>query len=173
MGAFLSTQSTWADPVTGLSARDRYLVNNSWAMVKKDLKGAGMHVFKLLFEQHPDVQEMFPFAKGKSYEEYKSDPRFAAHINSVLYTLTSVVDHLDDPDVLEAMIRKTGVNHYRRSVSMEQFKVLGGVLVQALNDLLGPRVMNAETTASWGKTYTHLMKILEEELKRCAEEQQT
>ncbi|XP_034248482.1 globin-2 B chain-like [Thrips palmi] len=164
--SYLWPLSTEVDPVTGLSPKDKHLLTTTWALVKKDAAGNGSHLFRLLFEKHPDVRDMFPFARGKQWAEYSEDARLRAHVSSVMYALTSMVDNLGDVACLDAMVRKLADNHVRRRVTLEHFKALGGILVQTLQDKLGPSIMTAETTTAWARMYDLVLKVLADQMAK-------
>lgn len=76
-----------------------------------------------LFKRHHDVKEMFPFARGKEWDQICDDVRLRAHVNSVMYALTSFIDNLGDIPCLDVMVRKLADSHAKRHVTGDHFKV--------------------------------------------------
>lgn len=166
--SYLWPLSTEVDPATGLSPKDKHLVTTTWAIIKKDTAGNGLYLFKLLFEKHTDVRDMFPFARGRPWAELKDDPRLRAHSSSVMYSVTSMLDHLDDVPCLDAMVRKLGDSHVKRRVTEAHFKALGEILLQTLHDKLGPGIMTPEATTAWTRTYGLILKVIADQMAKAA-----
>lgn len=76
-----------------------------------------------LFSKHDDVKSMFPFARGQEWAAIREKPQLRAHVNAVMYALTSYVDHLDDVATLDAMVRKLADSHAKRKVTEAHFQV--------------------------------------------------
>lgn len=78
-------------------------------------------------------------------------------------TLSFIVDHLDDMDVLLPAARDLAIRHLDYGVTAGQYASVGGALVTTLKQLLGPE-MDAEAEAAWGRVYT----VLSEHMIRSA-----
>uniref|UniRef100_A0A6P7GBR7 Neuroglobin-like n=1 Tax=Diabrotica virgifera virgifera TaxID=50390 RepID=A0A6P7GBR7_DIAVI len=111
-----------ANPVTGLTSRDIYLITNSWNKVISQPTENGIKFFMRLFEIAPKHKLTFPF-KDVPTEDLPSNKKFHAHVNSVMYSISSIVNSLNDVDTLAAIIDKIGRNHARRSVDLQALKV--------------------------------------------------
>lgn len=70
-----------------------------------------------------------------------------------MYTLTCLVDNLEDPECLVEMLTKLGWNHGQRGVKLLMFHRLGKVLFSVLKEKLGHDVMNKEALSAWNKAY--------------------
>lgn len=89
-----------------------------------------------LFEAHPEYQKLFRVFESLSLQELEKSAKLSAHATNVMYSLTSVIDNLEDPECLTELLIKLGQNHDRHGVSEKEFNVswqTGG----------------AETCASW------------------------
>lgn len=171
MGALLSylwprVNDVEVDPATGLSPRDKHLVASTWDLVKKDKHSNGAYVFELLFTKHPDVKNMFPFARGREWAEFREDARLRIHIIAVMDALTAFVDLLDNVPLLDAMARKLADSHVKRQVSEAHFQALGEILMQALKDKLGPKLMTPETVTAWSRTYGLVLKVVGDQMNK-------
>ena len=67
-------------------------------------------------------------------------------------TLSFIVDHLDDTDVLLQAARELAIRHVDYGVTAEQYASVGAALIKTLKQLLGPQ-FSAEDEAAWGRVY--------------------
>ena len=67
-------------------------------------------------------------------------------------TLTFIVDHLDDVDVLLQAARDLAIRHVDYGVTAEQYGSVGTALITTLKQLLGPQ-FSADDEAAWGRVY--------------------
>lgn len=133
------------DPVTGLTSREKFLVKSTWAKVMKDPAESGTVVLTMLFERHPEYVQLFPF-KDVPPTEFKTNTRFRAHANSVMYALSSIVDALNDNDLLVQILLKTGSSHIPRKVTKDGFNHLKEVILDVFS------TFSKEEVAAWKKT---------------------
>lgn len=76
-----------------------------------------------MFKKHPDYQNFFPF-KGVPLDELRDDKKLKAHATSVMYSLTSIVDNLDDGELLVGLLTKVAKSHSRRNIPKTAFWVI-------------------------------------------------
>ncbi|GJQ73526.1 glob1 [Trypoxylus dichotomus] len=151
------------DPVTGLTPKEKALVVSSWNLVKKDLTANGVELFKLFFKHKPEYQNYFPF-RGVPMDELTHDPKLKAHAISVMYALSSIIDNLDNSDVLVNLLQKTGESHRRRKIPEESFNVLHKTVLELLQKGLGPK-LSKEGLDAWDKTLTVALKVVKDTLR--------
>ncbi|GLH05879.1 Uncharacterized protein GBIM_11438 [Gryllus bimaculatus] len=140
-----------ADPATGLTPRQKRYVTDTWALVKKDLRGSGIAVLHTFFTDFPEYTKYFNAFKDVPIKDLPTNKKFQAHSHSVIYALSSVVDNLDDTGVLVEMLNKLGENHGRRNITPKQFQDLKGVILKVLKAKLG-KVMTPDAEEAWSKT---------------------
>lgn len=78
---------------------------------------------------HPEYQKLFPSFEGLSLDELRGSSKLSAHATNVMYSLSSVIDNLEDPECLRELLIKLGENHGRHHVTEKEFHVsrqLGG-----------------------------------------------
>ncbi|XP_064477970.1 globin-like [Ornithodoros turicata] len=165
MGSVVSNQQDTPDPKTGLTPREKNLVRDTWALVRKDVKSNAVAIFLMLFERHPPYQKLFSGFADVPADQLASDTRLAAHAMSVAYALTALIDNLDDADCLVELVRKTATNHTRRPVTLQHFENLMVVIVDTLKDRLGNKMTPAATSA-WEKTLRLVVKVTEDVYKQ-------
>lgn len=158
MGAVLSyfweredPQRDIPDPQTGLTQRERQAVVSTWAVVKLDAKRTGVELFMRLFEAHPEHQKRFPSFRGMNLTELRGSTKLSAHATNVMYSLTGVVDNLEDPECLTELLRKLGENHRRHEITEKEFHDLKVVLMDLLKEKLGEQ-LTPQGERAWNKT---------------------
>lgn len=147
------------DPRTGLTATECKLIRKSWHDFCIGNGDYGVILFKSFFIKSPDSLKLFRRFRSKSVGSLPDDPHFRAHACSVGYQLTSMVEFVDDPPLLEALIRKNALAHTERTgATPEKFVVLGQTVVEVLS-ARNERLMTPATVAAWGKLFAYMNTI--------------
>ncbi|KAH9384890.1 hypothetical protein HPB48_026919 [Haemaphysalis longicornis] len=147
------------DPRTGMTERERRAIQETWKQFTKSNHEYGVVVFGAMFDRYPEYLNLFPLFRGKSTKELADDPKFRAHGCAVGYQLSSMVDSLGDPELVEALIRKNAIAHLeRRGVSPFHFQSLGHAVVEVLKEEEG-KVMTPPVIAAWEKLFALMVSI--------------
>lgn len=158
MGSLVSSQQDVPDAKTGLTPREKALVRDTWALVRKDVKANAIAIFLTLFQRHPEYQKLFSGFADVPPEGLSTNARLAAHAMSVAYAITSMVDSLDDADCLVEIVRKIALNHTRRPVSVTHFENTVVVIVDTLKERLGSK-MSPAAVGAWQKTLRLVVNV--------------
>ncbi|KAF7282706.1 hypothetical protein GWI33_002171 [Rhynchophorus ferrugineus] len=136
-----------ADPVTGLTSRDKYLITKTWARLSNGDAAVqtGVAIFLALFKKHPKYHQLFPF-RDTPLEELPKNNRFRAHCVSLMYSFTSIVQNIENTVLLQELLTKQGVAHVPRKVPVHAYEELRIVLMELFSTL-----MNDEEQKSWEK----------------------
>ncbi|CAH3996928.1 globin-like isoform X1 [Pieris brassicae] len=149
------------NPKSGLSKREIYAVQQSWAPVYADSITNGTELLRRLFQAYPDTKEFFKMVKNSSEEDYPQNPQFKAHVINLMSSLNMAVTNLNQPEVVAAMMNKLGDSHGRRKIQQEHFNDLKNVIVKMFIEVLN---LDASTLGAWGKTvdfwYKHIFETL-------------
>lgn len=78
----------------------------------------------------------------------------------MLYTLTGVIDSVEEPEVFQEMVEKLASNHMRRKIEYSHFENLGFVILDLLIEKLGDEIMNQQTIDAWKKAYLVILDIV-------------
>ena len=100
----------------------------------------------------------------------RGNARVSAHANNVLYTLTGVIDSVEDGEVFQEMVEKLAENHIRRKIDFTHFENLGLVIIDLLIEKLGNEIMNLQTIDAWKKAYLVILDIIGKTMERKATE---
>ncbi|CAG2174255.1 unnamed protein product [Oppiella nova] len=149
-----------------LTAAEKDIVRNTWALVRTDVKGNGSDLFLRLFDENPTYQGLFKAFKDVPKAELRGNKRFVAHVTNVMYNLSMLVDNIDDTDVLVEMLAKMGDNHNRHKTTLQMFVNLKTSLFGLLVDKLGPTVMTADAVTAWDKTYSVILSVVKPILEK-------
>lgn len=82
--------------------------------------------FYRFFKNKPEYQNYFPF-RDIPMDELLKHPQLKAHAITVMYAVSSIIDNLDNSDVLINLLQKTGQSHRRRKIPSEAFDVSNSV----------------------------------------------
>ncbi|XP_014210475.1 globin [Copidosoma floridanum] len=144
------SESTAPDPATGLTARQKKIVQSTWAVVRKDPIVNGVAIMIAYFKEHPDYQKLFSGFKDVPLEELPGNKRFQAHCQSIMSALSNVIDAMGDPSLLEATLGAIGERHHRRGQTKKQFFELKDVVMEVLKQKFGSK-FTAEVEEAWSK----------------------
>ncbi|KAG5894647.1 hypothetical protein JTB14_017361 [Gonioctena quinquepunctata] len=142
------------DPLTGLTARDKYLVTNSFKAVRKTPLEHGMGILLLFFRKYPDAQKLFPF-RDIPIGSLSSSPQFRKHSLAVMNGITHIIDSLDKSAWMISIVGKNAEAHIPRGVTETFFTQLEGTIIEYLSPLL-----NAEEISAWKKILKAVFDVM-------------
>ncbi|XP_050346388.1 globin-like isoform X1 [Nymphalis io] len=166
MGSWLSYLWWGGDPdivntQSGLTRREVYAVQQSWAPVYANSVANGTELLRRLFRAYPETKDFFKMVKKSSEEDYSQNPQFKAHVINLMSSINLAVLNLNQPEVVTAMMNKLGESHGRRKIQKEHFYSLKDVIVKMFIEVLK---LEGATLAAWGKTvdfwYKHIFETL-------------
>ncbi|XP_068631986.1 cytoglobin-like [Battus philenor] len=149
------------NPVSGLTRREVYAVQQSWALVYKDSVGNGIELLKRLFRAYPETKEFFKMVRKLPEEEYDKNFQFKAHVINLMSSLNLAVTNLNQPEIVVEMMLKLGESHRKRKIQQQHFFDLKDVIVKMFIEVLN---LDSSTLGAWGKTvdfwYKHIFEAL-------------
>ncbi|XP_076299292.1 globin-like [Lasioglossum baleicum] len=156
MGAFLrffgiSTDDNRVDQATGLTEKQKKLVHNTWAVIRKDEVGSGVAVMSAFLTKYPEYQQYFEPFKDIPVTELPANKRFQAHCAGIIAALNTVIDSLHDPGLMEASLISLAERHKKRGQKKEEFQNLKEVIMEVLRQALGKQ-FTPEVAEAWSKT---------------------
>lgn len=166
MGALLSYIWWGGDPdvvneISGLTRREVYLVQKSWAPVNADKVNNGAELLRRFFTAFPASKEFFKMIKNVPDDQYLTNPQFKAHVINLMTSLNLAVENMNQPEIVAAMMNKLGESHGRRKIQEKNFLELKQVIVKMFIEVLK---LDETTLGAWGKTvdfwYKHLFETL-------------
>ncbi|XP_011152631.1 globin [Harpegnathos saltator] len=147
------------DEKTGMSEKQKKLVQNTWAIVRKDDVSSGLAIMNAFFTRYPEYQDQFKSFKGIPFEELSKNKKFQAHCVSVIAGLSNVIDHIHNPELMEASLINLAERHKNRGQTREHFQNLRYVLEDLIPSVFGKQYTQ-EVQEAWKKMFDYLFLIL-------------
>ncbi|XP_011696849.1 PREDICTED: cytoglobin-2 [Wasmannia auropunctata] len=139
------------DEKLGLTEKQKKLVHNTWAIVRKDEVLVGVTVLIAYFKQYPESQKEFKSFKDTPLDELSKNKRFQAHCANVIATLGKVIEQMHDPELMEASLINFTEKHKTRGQTQQHFENLKQVMLDLFPSLFGKQY-TAEVQEAWKKT---------------------
>ena len=124
-------------------------VRSTWALALAAGDDLAVEFYDRLFAAHPELRGMFA----------KADP--AAQAEKLTKTLEVVVHGLDNLDHLRHSIAAMGQRHSGYGVQGYQYALVGEVLIQTLQHVVGASFSDADQ-AAWVAAYTALASVMQQ-----------
>ncbi|XP_065338829.1 globin-like [Cloeon dipterum] len=151
------------DPATGLTLRQKNYVRSTWALVLPNAKTVGVDLLTTFFGMYPHYQKLFPDFAHLKLEEMKKNKKFAAHCSNIMFSISGLVDGLDDTEVLVELCAKIGNSHARHHVPPQAFDDIKVTALKVLSEKLGKKLTPSAADA-WDKTLTVAFSLIKKEL---------
>ncbi|KAL0841048.1 hypothetical protein ABMA28_014815 [Loxostege sticticalis] len=155
------------NPISGLTKREIYAVQKSWAPVYANSVANGTELLRRLFTTYPETKNFFKMVRNLPDNEWSQNFQFKAHVINLMSALNMAIANLNQPEIVIAMMVKLGESHKRRQIKEQHFHDLKNVIVQMFIDVLN---LDGNTLGAWGKTvdfwYKHIFSALNAEETR-------
>jgi len=152
------------DSKTGLSSREKRVIEENWALVEKDIRGNGVDFFLALFRAHPSYQSYFKSFADVPMDKLKENRKLHAHAFSVMYAISSMVNNLDDIECLLEVLTKTGRAHSPRNIKIEHFENLAVVFLNFMTEKLGS-IFTPYARTAWAKAFKTINAVIQQGLE--------
>lgn len=136
------------DAATGLTVRQKRIIAKNWDLVRPNLKEAGVGLFIAYLTKHPEMQARFKSFATVPLNELAANRKLQAHAANIMYSMTMLVDSLNDVECLVQHLATIGRNHRRRHLKRHHFQDLAVVIVDFLEAALAAH-WSAEARQSW------------------------
>ncbi|MFZ3471551.1 globin domain-containing protein [Streptomyces sp. 4.24] len=125
---------------------DAVLIRRTLAEIAPVADKVTSYFYALVFTGHPELRGMFPAAMDVQRDR-------------LLKALLTAAEHIDDPEVLTAYLRRLGTGHRKYGTQPAHYPPVGEALIGALaryaESSWGP-----ETEAAWARAYTAISQIM-------------
>ena len=116
------------------------------------LKEHGLEItttfYKTMFENHPEVKEMFNMDKQESLAQPKA----------LAMTVLAAAENIDRLEVLLPAVKKIGQVHVNSNVKPEHYPIVGKNLLIAIKEVLGDNATE-EVIKAWSEAYDVIAKV--------------
>ncbi|XP_077989971.1 neuroglobin-like [Glandiceps talaboti] len=118
------------DEKTTLTPKEKEAMRASWNVIYANKLENGVAFFRRLFTEEPEARQLFKNLGGfEDLEALLKGARLKAHAARVMASLNSLIDHLDDGDVLIQLLIDIGISHAKHNVPKKYFEALGAIVV--------------------------------------------
>ncbi|XP_078576707.1 neuroglobin-1-like [Branchiostoma floridae x Branchiostoma japonicum] len=159
--------STDRSAVVSLTEGEKATIRRTWTVASRDMLGNGANILLKMFEINPDTKKVFAKFRNIPDNQLQSTPRFRAHVTRVMASIGTVVNSLDDQEVLLDLFKDIGKKHYPARVPTEYFDVIAGAILCMLQRCLGTGY-TAEVDSAWTKLYGSLGRHAKDGLREAA-----
>lgn len=138
-------------------------------VLEANREAIGRSFYQLLFTHHPETQNMFNVSHVTVDKDGNPGPQMLSLSDAVI----CYAGHCDQLHKLGMLVERVANKHVSFGVEKEHYPVVGAVLLQTLEDVLGKEVFNEEVKAAVAEGYFFLADIFiskEEEMKKTKEE---
>ncbi|XP_002732485.1 cytoglobin-1-like [Saccoglossus kowalevskii] len=154
------------DEVTILTPKEVKAISESWKVVYAKKKENGVALFIRLFQSVPGSKSLFKNLDGIDDEEkLRNHPRLKAHGFRVMSSVNSLIESLEEGELLVQLLKDLGSSHSKNKVTSSHFDALGPVIIWLLQkengDSFTPAVKNA-WLKGWGVMKSVIVGSLEE-----------
>ena len=104
--------------------------------------------YKIMFENNPEVKEMFNMDKQESGEQPKA----------LAMTVLAAAQNIDNLEVLLPAVKKIGQVHVNTNVKPEHYPIVGKNLLIAIKEVLGDAATD-EVLNAWGEVYQVIAQV--------------
>lgn len=133
-----------------LSEAHRAIVRATVPLLETGGEALTTHFYKLMLDEHPEVRPLFNQAHQASGEQ----PRALA--NGVL----AYAKHIDRLEALGPLASQIVQKHVALQVLPEHYPIVGGCLLRAIREVLGPEVATDAVIEAWAAAYGQLADLL-------------
>lgn len=138
------------DEKLGLTEKQKRLVQNTWAIVRKDEVSVGVALVLTYFKQYPEAQKEFKAFKDVPLNELEKNKRFQAHCANIVATLGKVIEQMHDPELMEASLINFAEKHKNRGQTPKQFENLKQIMLDSFPLLFGKQY-TSDVQEAWKK----------------------
>jgi len=129
-----------------LTKEEIKLIQRSFSRLTEINKKTGEAFYDRLFRTDPEIIKLF-----------KSDIKEQA--GALMRMVKTVVEGLNNPEIIIPAIQELGRRHYEYGVKSEQYKTFGDCLIMSIEKVLGSE-FNPKMKDAWQKLYDLLADVM-------------
>ncbi|KAJ7380382.1 hypothetical protein OS493_008835 [Desmophyllum pertusum] len=142
-----------------LSTKQKYLVRNSWGLVKMNKTLVGKTIFLRLFYMKPDLPKLFPELKNVNSGQIGTSHALFSHAERVMRAVENAVSALDDAVGFTAYLEELGRRHKVRALKPDYLEAMHKAFMWTLDDLLHS-TWNSDTAEAWSKLFLFVCDVM-------------
>lgn len=138
------------DEKLGLTEKQKRLIQNTWATVRKDEVSVGVALVLAYFKQYPESQKQFKSFKDIPLDDLAKNKKFQAHCVNIVSTLGKLIEQMHDPELMEASLINFTEKHKIRGQTKMHFENLKQVMLDLFPTLFGKQY-TPDVQEAWKK----------------------
>ena len=150
------------EPDIIISEEEKSIIRRQWKVLSLDMKGTGSTIFLRIFEEHPEIKQLFSYTNVGD-ELLPKSSRLSTHAYRFMQVIGTVVDNIDEIEVKVAgALLALGKQH----IHFTGFKPL---YIQAFYDAIlhvWKEVLGVEFTLECAIAWGHVLILIMEKLKK-------
>lgn len=136
----------YKEPTITEAQKTAILIN--WDLLKQHVTDVGVITFVSMFEDNPEMKEIFSSFKGKDMTELHTSGLIRVHALRVMATVDKCIKRLNEPDNLRNLLRSVGKNHGRFKVTAKQMQSMLPHFINAIQPHIQTN-WNDEVECAW------------------------
>jgi nitric oxide dioxygenase len=133
-----------------LSIEHRTIVKSTVPLLESGGEALTTHFYRLLLSEHPEVQPLFN----------QTNQAGGAQQRALANGLLMYARHIDELDQLGGLVSQIVNKHVSLQILPEHYPLVGGCLLRAIREVLGPEIATDAVIAAWAAAYGQLADIL-------------
>ncbi|PSN34182.1 hypothetical protein C0J52_27026 [Blattella germanica] len=139
-----------------LAREEKKFITESWHAFMRLPPANSVDAFVKFLQENPKYIKFFKSVDGIPLEDLRYSFRVPKHVTAVLLYVNSMVHCLDNADAMFFLSLQVGLMHSNMGLTVEDFKLFNGYMVNILEDELG---LNDEGVAVWNKVLEIFMYV--------------
>jgi len=133
-----------------LTAQHRSIIKATVPLLESGGEVLITHFYKMMLEEHPSVRPLF----NQAHQASGAQPRALA--NGVLM----YARHIDELEQLGGLVSQIINKHVALQILPEHYPIVGGCLLRAIREVLGPEIATDAVIEAWAAAYQQLADLL-------------
>jgi nitric oxide dioxygenase len=133
-----------------LSTEHRAIVKATVPLLESGGEALITHFYKMLLDENPSVRPLF----NQAHQASGAQPRALA--NGVLM----YARHIDELEQLGGLVSQIISKHVALQILPEHYPIVGGCLLRAIREVLGPEIATDAVIEAWAAAYQQLADLL-------------
>ncbi|KAL3874024.1 hypothetical protein ACJMK2_037093 [Sinanodonta woodiana] len=116
-------------------------------------------IFIILFETHPDVQDVFMPFKGLTREELRHNSELKTHALRIMGTVEKCLARINEPKKVFEMLHELGARHIMYTAKVDYIDLVGPQFILAIAPNLGDK-WTSEAEEAWSDLFKMISSIM-------------
>ncbi|CAG5122945.1 unnamed protein product [Candidula unifasciata] len=159
------------EDVTVFSDTQIDTIRSTWPLLSRDGVRVGVEVFMRIFRETPSIRRLFESLGSKDIDNLQHYPVFQDHALKFMKVLESLVQNMEDPEVIQPHLVALGVRHAAiDGYHPEYFRVYSKCLLEVWEMELGEEFIS-EVKECWKHVIKYIVRYMVHGYDMCLTDQ--